>query len=167
MYGEGATSTISIAVNSKPNTPVIIQNGNILQSSALSGNQWYDSNGLINNATSQNYTVTVTGDYHTVVTLSACSSDPSNIISAVPTDVSIIENDEAINIYPNPVANELFINGVNKKIKFEIINALGQVVFKGELAERKVIPTVDLLPGVYLIKFENEKACQFKKIVKK
>jgi hypothetical protein len=75
---------------------------------------------------------------------------------------------DAIMIYPNPVSNELIIeiNGNNEKINFYILNAIGQVVFKGNLVEKTTVQTSNFAPGVYLIKLENGKTFEFKKIIK-
>jgi hypothetical protein len=61
--GTGTPSTIVVTVNPKPATPVITQNGNILTSSAATGNQWYRDGILIYAAGSQTYTITEDGTY--------------------------------------------------------------------------------------------------------
>ena len=73
-----------------------------------------------------------------------------------------------IAIYPNPVSNELIIEieGNNEKVNFEILNSIGQVVFKGNLIEKTVVQTNRFAPGVYLIKLRNGKNFEIKKIVK-
>ena len=101
-------------------TSAITLNGNVLQSSAATGNQWFNQNGLISGATNQNYTPTINGDYYTIVTVNGCSSDISNKIHIVINGIkNSAENNEKINIYPNPVTNELFIESFpdnNEKI---------------------------------------------------
>ncbi|MFA5972729.1 MAG: T9SS type A sorting domain-containing protein, partial [Lentimicrobiaceae bacterium] len=71
-------------------------------------------------------------------------------------------------VYPNPVTNELIIEikANTKKTNFEILNSIGQVAFKGNLLERTVVQTSGFAPGMYLIKFENGKSFEFKKIIK-
>jgi len=73
-----------------------------------------------------------------------------------------------ISIYPNPVLNELIIEikGNKEKTDFKILNSNGQVVFKGNLSEKTVVQTRSFSPGAYLIKLENEKTYEFKKIIK-
>jgi len=166
--GNGATSTFAITVNNKPNTPVISLNGNVLHSDASLGNQWNNQNGFINGATNQDYTVTSNGDYYVIVTLLGCSSEPSNTINAVLAGIEVVDNDRTIKVYPNPVSNELIIEitGNNEKLNFEILNAIGQKVFKGNLFDKTVVQTTNFATGVYLIKFENGKTNEFKKIVK-
>jgi len=61
--------------------PVISQVGLTLTSSALSGNQWYNQNGIINGATNQSYTVVSNGIYYVIVTMDGYVSEPSNSIT--------------------------------------------------------------------------------------
>ena len=166
--GNGTISTLGINVNVKPITPIITLNGLVLQSNASSGNQWHDQNGLINGATNQNYTVTVDGDYYVIVSLLGCSSDPSNTINVTITGIEVVEFGRVIKVYPNPVSNELIIEieGNNDKVNFDILNTIGQVVFKGNLIDKTTVQTSDFAPGVYHIKLENGKTFEFKKIIK-
>jgi subtilisin family serine protease len=166
--GNGATSTYAVTVNNKPITPVITLNGNVLHSDASSGNQWYNQSGFINGASNQDYTVSVNGDYYVIVTLLGCSSEASNTINVVLTGIEVVDNDRTIKVYPNPVLNELVIEikGNNGKVNFDILNAIGQVVFKGNLVEKTTVQTSNFAPGVYLIKLENGKTFEFKKIIK-
>ena len=158
-----------IVIHPIPTTPIITQNANTLSSSANNGNQWFNlSTGIINNATAQTYLPQQIGDYFTIVTLNGCSSDSSNIIHYDDTGIDVNENNQTIKVYPNPVQNELIIEskGVNEKINFEIINSIGQIIFKGKLIEKAIVQTANFTSGVYLIKLETGKIYEFKKIVK-
>ena len=72
-------------------------------------------------------------------------------------------------IYPNPVSNELIIEmeGNNKVLNFEVLNAVGQMVFKGNLVDKTTVQTSNFTSGIYIIKLENGKTFEFKKIIKK
>jgi len=167
-YGPGGTSTFPVTVNPIPATPVITQNMNVLSSSATSGNQWYNSGGAISGENGQNYTATSTDDYYTIITLSGCNSDTSNIIHVDLTGLDENITNSIIKIYPNPVLNELIIEmqGNNEKLNFVVTNILGMEVFKGSLTEKTVVQTNRLAAGVYMIKFENGKAYKFNKIIR-
>ena len=169
----GCTSVASanVLINSPPAvpaTPTITQVGNTLHSDATFGNQWYNQSGLIFGATSQNYTITANGTYYNIVKINGCSSDTSNII--IITNVGVTENEinKDINVYPNPVSNELIIEikGSTLSTDFEIVNTMGQVVFKGKMIEKTRVETSAFAPGVYMIKLENGKTLEFKKIIK-
>lgn len=167
-YGNGETSILSITVNTKPSSPTISLAGNFLHSDSPTNNQWFNQTGLLNGAINQNYTVTANGDYYAKVTTIGCSSDASNIINVVMSGIEIVDINSVIKIYPNPVSNELIIEmeGNNKKLTFEILNSIGQVISKGNLFEKTTVQTSNFAPGVYLIKLENGKTFEFKKIIK-
>ncbi len=167
-YGAGGTSKLWVTVNPKPATPVITQNEGTLSSNYISGNQWYNSAGLINGATNQNYVVTAIDDYYVIVTILGCSSDDSNVINATLTGTQENVNNEPIKIYPNPVSNELTIEieGNNEVLNFEILNTIGQVFFKGNLVEKTTVQTNNFTHGVYLIKFKNGEIFELKKLIK-
>ncbi len=151
-----------------PPAPVISITEFILNSNMPFGNQWYNQYGIISGATDQSYTVTANGNYYDIVTLNGCSSVPSNIISVTNVGIGSIETNGPIKVYPNPFSNELMIElpDNNENIAFEILNSMGQLVFKGNLIEKTVIHTNSFVPGVYLIKLENGKTFEYHKIIK-
>ncbi len=73
-----------------------------------------------------------------------------------------------INIYPNPVTNELIIEtkGNNEAVNFEIINPTGVVVYKSSFIEKTTIQTTNLAVGSYIIIFESGNIFEFKKVIK-
>jgi len=169
----GITSCDSIritdlTVNPIPATPVISQNNNSLESNAIAGNQWYNQNGLINDSTNQDYSPSQTGDYFVIVTENNCSSDTSNVIHFIYTGINSVVNENNFIIYPNPVSNQLILeySGNTSNISFDILNALGQVVFTGNLQEKTVVQTSNFASGVYLVKLSNGNSFEFKKIIK-
>ncbi len=74
-----------------------------------------------------------------------------------------------LKVYPNPVTNELTIEieGNSCETEIEIIDAIGQTVYNGTIENRTTIQTGSFAPGVYLIRFGNNKILEFKKIIKK
>jgi hypothetical protein len=152
-----------------PATPTITQDVNALHSDATSGNQWYNLNGLINGETNQVYNATSNGDYFVIVTLGECSSISSDTIHFIHTGIDQAAFGKILNLYPNPVSNVLFIEtkGDAKETNVEIVNSLGQVVYKGYFVEKTAIRTSGYAPGVYLIKLERDNTYEFRKIVKK
>ena len=54
----------------------------------------------------------------------------------------------------------------SEKINFQIYNSQGQVVFIGILHEKTIVETTNFASGVYLIKLNNGKSIEYKKIVK-
>ncbi|MDD4149339.1 MAG: T9SS type A sorting domain-containing protein, partial [Bacteroidales bacterium] len=84
------------------------------------------------------------------------------------TGVFSFKEANSINVYPNPFLNELIIEmeGNNEIINFDILNALGQVVYKGNLVGKTIVQTNSFAPGVYIVKLANGKTFEFKKIIK-
>jgi hypothetical protein len=162
------TADVTIDINPAPVAPIITLNALVLQSDAAAGNKWYNQNGLINGDTNQICNPLIEGDYYDIVTLNGCSSDTSNIISVVFTGVQLFEHNSLITVYPNPVSDELIIEtgDISKLQYFEITNAIGQVVNKGQFINRTIVGTRNFRPGVYILKLENGNFIEFKKIIK-
>jgi hypothetical protein len=51
-------------------------------------------------------------------------------------------------------------------LNFEIFNSLGQIIYKGKLIEKTVVQTNTFTPRIYVIKIENGRTVEFKKIIK-
>jgi hypothetical protein len=167
-YGEGVSSSIAITVNPIPPKPIVTRKDKVLHSDAPAGNQWYNSKSKIEGATGQDYTVTVTDEYYTVVTLLMCSSAPSDRIKVDMNGIEETGSNNYIQLYPNPVSDELKIefNDNNENLDFEILNSLGQIVVIGNLTENQVIKTSNFPSGLYLMKFENGRTLEVKKFIK-
>ncbi|MEP6646030.1 MAG: T9SS type A sorting domain-containing protein, partial [Saprospiraceae bacterium] len=163
------SSTIIIHAHAtNPPTPVVTVQGNILHSDASAGNQWFDANGPIPGETGQDFIALTDGDFYTIVTLNGCSSAASNSITIEMTGIENLGYFNFVKIYPNPVNRELFIELINhpKGVRFEMLNALGQVIHKGNVVKKLLIPTSHFSPGVYIIKLEDEGLIEFRKVVK-
>ena len=70
-----------------------------------------------------------------------------------------------INIYPNPVTSEFKID-FSGGSAFEVLNSLGQNVYKGNLNTSNIVSTANLNSGVYIIRFRTAKTFEYKKFVK-
>ena len=72
-------------------------------------------------------------------------------------------------VYPNPVSDELIIeaDNLNENTSFKIINSVGQVISAGTLMTKTHIQTSHFPMGIYLLKVENGKTFEIRKIVKK
>ena len=167
-----SVASANIVINAQPATPatpVVSNNNNVLSSDATTGNQWYnETTGIISGAVNQNYTVTANGSYFVIVTIGGCSSDTSNTLIVTNVGIESVQNNSTINVYPNPVSSQLVIEikGNTTNTNFEILNSMGQLVFKGNMTEKAIVQTVDFTPGVYVIKLENGKTYEFKKLIK-
>lgn len=94
------------------------------------------------------------------------NSSRSNIATNTVSGVNELTGDnKKINIYPNPVKNELKIEFEGNS-SFEIMNLMGQVVYNGDVSESTTVQTANLSSGIYLIKFKTGKTFEYKKIIK-
>ncbi len=155
---------------------VTLLGNTITADSAADAYQWLDcdnSYAIIPDETDQNFTPIVSGNYAAEITRGSCT-DTSACVQVTIVGIASLQAGE-INIYPNPVSDELIIEnkGNKEKIDFEILNSTGQVVFKGSLTEKTVVQTTNLVPGIYLIKSQNlhtgqagGKTFELKKVVK-
>ena len=58
------------------------------------------------------------------------------------------------------------MQGDYEKLNIEILNAIGQVVCKGDFIGKTTVQSSDFAPGIYLIKLENGKTFEFRKMIK-
>ncbi|MEI6347594.1 MAG: T9SS type A sorting domain-containing protein [Bacteroidota bacterium] len=160
--------TLVLTVNTV-DVDVTLSGVTITANTAGDGYQWLDCNNSFTSIVgemSQSYTATINGSYAVKITQGTCT-DTSACIQIV--DVGIAANSKKeISIYPNPVSNELYIDYEQNptSINFEILNSIGQVVYKGSLGKRAIIQTTNFAPGVYIIKMDNGLPFQFNKIIK-
>lgn len=139
-----------------PMTPTITLIGNTLHSSATTGNQWYNSNGIIEGETGQDFVVHSQSTYYTIVTLANCSSSPSNSINTLLTSAKNgFANEEAIifKCSRNQVTIDLGTN--NQTANYEFSNLSGQSIAKGEFEEKTNLSLRAFPKGIYLIKVTN------------
>ncbi|MGB3078990.1 MAG: T9SS type A sorting domain-containing protein [Saprospiraceae bacterium] len=154
-----ASSTIVIHAHAfMPPAPLVTVNGALLHSDAPVGNQWYDGNGIIAGETAQDFIAPQTGDYYTIVTLTGCTSDTSNVVIIDFTAIDPVESGKNIIVYPNPVKDEMVIemHGNKETVKFEILNSVGQVVYKGHLIDKVIVKMTKYAVGAYVIKVSGE-----------
>lgn len=134
--GSGNSSpNFNVVVNPIPATPVITQHGDTLTSSANSGNQWYLDGVAIAGATGKQHIAVYTGNYTVVVTLTGCSSAPSNSILVLPVSISDVTIEKSFEVYPNPNNGRFDIKvQSSQKIEctLEIYNSLGSLIQKQE-----------------------------------
>ena len=85
----------------------------------------------------------------------------NSIIPCSPTvEITELENQKEILIYPNPAKNQLFLENINlENREFSIINLLGEQIKYGKLnGQNQTIDISNLPPNVYIIKVGNQVA---------
>lgn len=113
--------------------------------------QWFKDGQAIIGANTSVFTATETGSYTVVITsANGCQSPPSNAIDIVIT--SVIEFQKlGIEVFPNPVNTELFIQGLLDNDKVEFYNIGGHQIQPSE-TNRTHFRVDDLEPGFYVLR---------------
>lgn len=73
---------------------------------------------------------------------------------------------ETFGLYPNPANDVLNITNVSNKAKFEIHNAVGQLV-KGGTIDNNQVRVADLVKGTYIITIKDNTISESIKFIKK
>jgi hypothetical protein len=156
----GFSNSIVVTVNPVPATPVITLNGNSLQSSAASGNQWYLNSSAIPGATNATLIPPVSGLYTVMVTVNGCSSTMSVAFNHVITAVNSPQLDKQILVSPNPATDHILIRytGNSGVFSFSVTDLSGKTIFdKGSFNRSYVLNSGKLSAGYYVIKIINNK----------
>ncbi len=113
----------------------------------------------------QTFTPTNPGSYAVVVSSGGCV-DTSGCHSVDPTSLEM-DLSSIFNVFPNPAAKALTIECSEFQMpsEFELVDALGRVVLKGKLEQKKeMIPVSDLPSGHYLIRINSGESYFSKRI---
>ncbi|WP_276373558.1 T9SS type A sorting domain-containing protein [Chryseolinea sp. H1M3-3] len=140
--------------------------GNILTSGSETGNQWYLNDELIEGATSNTLEALEPGLYTVQVNSGACSKRAS-------LEITGMEGEIAVNIYPNPTQNKVFIRvkSANNNVTATLVNTQGiEIGTKPLMGDGSVKEgEFDLLSyatGIYNIRILDGKKVIVKKIAK-
>lgn len=171
------TNQVTLTVYPSPAKPVITQTGNMLISSAAYGNQWYNTEGMIEGATSQSYTPNLTDHFHVIVTnFDNCISEPSEPYYFIFTGVSEFVQDQKVNVYPNPFLNSFTLDynlSSNSMVRISIFNSYGQqmTVVEEEMSKNAGNYSIHFdasifKSGVYFIRLETSGYVVMKRIIR-
>ena len=167
------TGTITVNVQQPPATPVITVSDVQFVSSAISGNQWFNSQGLIPGANAQEYFPLTIETYYVIACSNGCKSDASNEVRYGFTGINT-SDEKGVSVYPNPFNGKLFINFTTKfagRVKIVIYNSSGSEVtlIEEEKAAGKHKVTVDgshLASGIYTCMIFSGNDVQLAKVIK-
>ena len=100
------------------------------------------------------------------VSSTSYNSSRSNIAMYTVTAMDNLNGDsKQINIYPNPVKDQLIIDFEGGST-FEILNLTGQVVYSGNLNKNRTIDTSAFDSGIYVVKFKSGKTFEYSKFIR-
>jgi hypothetical protein len=130
--------------------------GNMLVSSASIGNQWYLNGQLISGAIDQSFLPTTLGSYTVRNTSDGCTSDFSVPYNFVLTGLINLGDGQYINLYPNPVKDQLYLNwNINGMplLNVQITDLQGNQLFmKSNLQSGTTINLSQLSKGMLLLR---------------
>lgn len=154
----------TVTVNPLPATPIITPNGTILTSSSANGNQWFLNGIALTNATSQNLTVTQSGNYTLSLTINGCTSTslPYNCTTS---GIKGLSENNAFLIIPNP-SNGKFrvVIGNLNPVKIKIYNIIGESIYESETLNSE-IDLSSKLKGIYFIEITTRENIYKKKLL--
>ncbi len=143
-------------------------------------NNGKDTTVVLNNTYDpNNNTQSFTIDLRNIVPIKSIEFDPdlwilskNNTVTITPTQD--IDNQSIIKVYPNPVKDELsvsFKNDNSESVNIEIINTVGQSVFKEKRDTNAgentlVLPLLHIESGLYFLKISSDKGLAVKKFMK-
>ncbi|GAB3204295.1 hypothetical protein GCM10027293_37650 [Pontibacter aydingkolensis] len=151
-----------------PDKPLITQQENQLTSNSPTGNQWYLNGTAIEGATSQSYTATISGIYTVQVSGSCGLSEMSEAATYTLTSVED-ELSQAIEVYPNPASEALFVDLPNDIIleSVAIYNAQGKVLImiNGDNKNKVKVNVSAYAKGLHILQIQTDKGVIYKKVV--
>jgi ELWxxDGT repeat protein len=169
LFNPAQASQTFCILPSKPSITVTgLEVGNpVLMSSANTGNQWFEQDVVITNATGKTFEPSENTTYKLNVTIDGCTSEFSEETFVV-TDIETIEN--FVSFFPNPVRETLRIKTTGNvgSLSIAIMDINGKAMSAYEIGGNDVVdyslkgyPT-----GFYFIRITSEKGISYKKIVK-
>lgn len=90
-----------------------------------------------------------------------------NAVKVYSNGLSVEENDIALDIYPNPVENTIYIDGMETVKDAAIYSIIGNVVYRQDKLNDNNIDVSHLNSGIYLLKLGTENGDIVKKFIKK
>ena len=171
------SSPVDVTVLPVPDAPEATLNGDLLESSATDGNQWYYYGALIPGANQPTYQPTLSGEYYVTVTDqdNGCESEPSNTILFLFTAIDQTQAENLVNVYPNPFTNRLNISFIlpgTSGVQVNLTDAFGRMVRQAEEKNSfpagkhtLVLESGNLLPGIYFCWIKTDSYTVVRKVI--
>jgi photosystem II stability/assembly factor-like uncharacterized protein len=154
--GISAEIQIPVVALYVPNVAIVADENGLSVEAIASAYQWYLNGVAIPGATSQSYTPTESGEYYaTIVTPEGCTATSlpvTVIISAVSKDDAI----SPLHLYPNPVSDQFFLDGIEGEFTYSIFDFTGKPLMRNVTSEKN-ISVVSFPEGVYVIHIKQDR----------
>ena len=79
--------------------------------------------------------------------------------------LEVMDEEEAVSVYPNPVNSTLYINGGNTEYSYEMFNGMGQRVISGNAQGAQEINVKEFAKGIYILRLTTGSQVSIQKIV--
>lgn len=133
----------------------IMQNGNSLSLSQTGSTyQWYLNGDIIDGATSSTFEASVSGEYYAIVTYANGCEAIAPPLAVIVTSIWNAEDIISILTYPNPVRDELHLQGIEGSFDYKVFDFAGQIVLQNSSTGQS-IPVNTVLEGLYIIRLQQ------------
>ncbi|MFN8310333.1 MAG: T9SS type A sorting domain-containing protein, partial [Chitinophagales bacterium] len=163
---------VTLTVYDLPAAPVVSHQGNVLQSSAPAGNQWYRAAAPISGATAATYTINNSGWYSVKVTdMHGCSNRGDSVFVNY-NGIAEIDWNKQVTVLPNPFEEEFTIAVSaevlkNREWNVTVTTAGGQTIYTAAIHEMRTnIILQDAPGGVYFVNLRSGNDLKTYRVVK-
>ena len=161
-------AAIAITVHAA-NPATFTSAGSMLTASAGQSYQWLLNGNPINGAINGTWTAAQSGNYSVEVTdYNGCTTtSPQSFITV--SGIENVSNNDFVNVYPNPLSGsnwqlEVSSDWVGSNI--DIFDVSGKLAFKSEVRNLKSELSINLAPGIYLMKLTSNDRSVVRKLIK-
>jgi PKD repeat protein len=131
--------------------------------------QWVDCNdgySYLDTQTQQTYSPPDNGNFAVIVTQNGCT-DTSACTQVMTVGVEQYDL-VGVKVYPNPVHDLLVIDyyGNSDAVSYELLDATGRVLMKGNFTEREELDMSPLAKGVYLLRMSNGNLTDLRRVIR-
>lgn len=168
--GCDSTVNLDLTIHTTPNANITSINNITLSAVGGTQFQWVDcsNNQLVNGANSQIFTAPYNGSFAAIVSNGNQCVDTTACLDIFSVGMQSLSENQ-INIYPNPVSEVLYLQGV-LETHISLVDLFGrEIISINSMEQDMVISVLDLNAGVYLIKISSQQTGQIlvtRKIVK-
>lgn len=152
--------THTITVFALPAQPQITVNGLVVSCNTIADTyEWYLDGSLRNGINTQSFTATQTGNYSVkIIDDNSCISEMSNSVFVdISSSISNTQNDVAIDIFPNPLHENILYITSEKTSNYSLVDITGRTIRQGALqAGKNTINIPNLQSGIYFVSIEGK-----------
>jgi hypothetical protein len=172
-YGIGcAIDTIMDTVTVYPPVikPTYTRDGDTLISSSKYNNQWYRNDTLLNNDTSQNLIINISGEYQVNVSNVpyGCSTSSDSMKITLAGIEQLEGKSDKLSIFPNPSSGQFTIKLQDNQnvYSIEIYNLVGEKIYQSVLSNSQNAVNFSSQPaGMYFVYLKSEEGVEMGKVL--